>query len=432
MIEELSGGTIASKIQDESIELPKPHKLSFSVSYLNQHTGLNLSRKDILRILSNAEIKEIKKTSKADDFITLEIPTYRQDLKISEDIHEEVARLYGYEKINLTLPKRSIKPPRPNIDIESNKRIRTILKSMGANEVLTYNFVGEKLYKNCDLDIEKNYRIKNPISPELEYMRSTLIPSLIEKTVLNINKGHEEFALFEINKVHNRLETEKDNILPQEHRLLSLVFFKNISHNYYHAKYFLDTLLNQLKCSEVNYESINKINKDNLPNFIKIVLPSFDINKTAVISAMINKEKIYLGIIGEPNLLIKENFKLKQAGMFEINLDYLQRIIDLNREIINFSKFPKIQQDFCFVLDKDIPYIILEKTIKKALDERELNYTIKPLDIYQKEEENRQITLSITIQHKKKTLKEKDINSIRKLIEKKVLKETGGELKGEI
>jgi phenylalanyl-tRNA synthetase beta chain len=431
MLQELCEGITASEVQDEGIELPKPHKLSFSISYLNKHTGLNLPKKEILKILSNVEINEISQESNTDDFVTVEIPTYRQDLKISEDIHEEVARLYGYEKIDLTLPKRSIKPPRLNPDVECNKKIRTILKSIGANEVLTYNFVGEKLYKNCDLNLERNYRIKNPISPDLEYMRSTLLPSLLEKTILNINQGYEEFAIFEINKAHNKLDIEKDGILPKEHRLLTLVFYKDIPHNYYHTKYFLDILFKQLRCLEVNYESINKINKENLPNFIRIVLQSFDINKTAVVSAPLNKEKIYLGIIGEPNLQIKENFKLKQAGMFEINLDNLQRIIDSNNEIINFSKFPKIQQDFCFILDKDIPYIILEKTINKALEGRDLNYIIKPLDIYQTEEENRQITFNITIQHKNKTLKEKDINSIRKLIEKKVFKETGGKLKGE-
>ncbi len=432
MIQELAGGKIASKIQDENTKLPEPHKVTFSIDKLNKHTNLDLSKKQILEILSNVEIPEIE--TKGKDLVTLEIPTYRQDIKIPEDIHEEVTRLYGYKNIEFKLPKRNVSYKKTNPGVETATQTRNTLKAIGGNEVLTYNFVGYELYRNCDLNIEHNYRLTNPLSPELEFLRTTLLPSLLEKVNPNINNGYYKFSIFEINRVHNKLDLDKQekNRLPKEFRKLALVFTEDIPCPYYQAKYYLDKLLEELKTAPVEYKPIEKINNEIIPNNISIIQDMFDINRTAIITSQLDNQDIYLGIIGEPNLEVQENLKLKQpVGMFEIDLDNLQKIIALNTDIINFSKYPKIQQDMCFVLNKEVHYKVVEQTIEKALLERKLNYKIKPVDIYQKEEEKKQITIQINIQHKEKTLKEKDIQSIRDLVEKRVFKETKGTLKKE-
>jgi phenylalanyl-tRNA synthetase beta chain len=429
MISEICSGKIAGEIKDDYTELPKPHKLTFSISYLCKHTGLKLTKDEILKILSNVEIHDISETEDT-DLVTLEIPTYRQDLKIQEDIHEEVARLHGYNNIELTLPTREISATKTNASIRFDTKIRKALKEIGANEVLTYNFIGQKLYTDCDLNIENNYRLTNSLSPELEYMRSTLIPSLIEKVNININNGYEEFAIFEINKVHNKLDFDKKKQLPIEHKCLSFLITSDSKDIYYDTKFYLDNLLGILKIEEVNYESVNKVNNEIFPNYIKNILPFFDINRVAVVTSSIDNKKIYLGLVGEPNQDVLKNRKLtKPCGVFEINIANLRRISNIRRNFINFSKYPKIQQDLCFVLDKDIPYIMLQKNIEASLKGRDLNYLLKPVDIYEHSKEAKQITIRVVIQHKNKTLKEKDIASIRKLITQNAMKELKANLK---
>ncbi len=428
LLNELCGASIASPIQDEHIELIKPRKLTFSITRLNKHTGLELTKQEILTLLNNINIYEINTEEK--DLITLEIPTYRQDLRIPEDIHEEIARLHGYKNIPLTLPKRDISAARDNQDIEFKKQIRKIFTSMGTNEVLTYNFVGEELYTSCDLNLKNNYRIINPISPKLEYMRSSLIPSLLEKINPNINNGFEEFAIFEINKTHNKLDFNEKENLPIEKEMITLVLTKNVSEPYYHAKFYLDNLLKKLGVTKINYEKFSEVQKDDLPNQLQLTLPLFDIHKSAILTSTIDTRKIYIGIIGEPNLNVQNKLKFAQpTAIFELSMKNLQKISNNTREHINFSKYPKITQDLCFLLHPEIPYSLLLDTIEETLGKRELNYIITPVDIYQKEKQEKQITIRIVIQHKEKTLKEKDINSIRAIIEKNVGKYTKGKLK---
>jgi len=431
LLKDLSNGEVASNVQDHRVELPKPHKLTFSLSYFQMHTGLKLTQEEVLRILSNVEIKQIETTNDA-DLITLEIPTYRQDLKIPEDIHEEIARIYGYTKIKLTLPKRGIISTPSNSSIDFDEKVRTSLKSLGANEVLTYNFVGEKLYKDCDLDIKNNYRLINALSPELEYMRSSLIPSLLEKINPNINNGYSEFGLFEINKIHNKLDFSKEENLPVEHKVLTMIFTKNSSNIFYHIKYRLENFAKDLKSKKLDYEPIYSIKADTLPNHIKVILPIFDVNRAAFVSCTINNSKFYLGVIGEPNFEVQRKLKLTQpVGIFELDLEILKSLVNYKKDRINFSKYPKITQDLCFIVNENLSYKALEDQISKTLEKRNLNYVLKPVDIYQEKtkEKNKQITINILLEHKQKTLKEKDIKSIREIIEKDVKKQLDGTLK---
>jgi phenylalanyl-tRNA synthetase beta chain len=304
---------------------------------------------------------------------------------------------------------------------------------LGTNEVLTYNFVGKKLYTDCDLDIKNNYRLINALSPELEYMRSSLIPSLLEKINPNINNGYNEFGIFEINKIHNKLDFSKKENLPIEHKVLTMVLTKNTSNIFYHIKYYLEIFSKDLKSKKLDYEPIYSTKIDKLPNHIKIILPKFDVNRAALVSCTINENKFYLGIIGEPNFEVQRKLKLIQpVGIFELNLEILKTFTDYREDRINFSKYPKITQDLCFIVNENVSYEALERQISKTLEKRNLNYILRPVDIYQEkaEEKNKQVTIKILLQHKEKTLKEKDIKSIREIIEKDVKKQLGGVLKG--
>lgn len=429
MVKELAEGKVSSHIQDIHQELPTTRLLTFSVSRLNRHTGLSLTKDEMLSILKNIEIIAEKQD---DDLVTLRIPSFRQDLKIPEDIHEEVSRLNGYSKIPLSLPQRSIKPVDNNSALTLNKRIRVSLKNVGANELLTYNFVGAKLYEKAEIRLDNAYHLINALSPDLEYMRPSLIPSLLEKATINIQNGYKEFAIYEINKAHNRLDIDTVENLPIEHIMLTMVHTSEgdqyAGSPYYQIKFLIQSLLKDLKIKDIKYEGLSNIEEEKLPNWIKLDVSSFDINRTAVLII----EDTIIGIVGETKSSVKKSFKLPEyTSMAEINLDNLLPYINMDKSYTEYSKYPKIQQDFCFIVSKNIGYESLFETVSKSLTSDELNIKIMPVDIYQQKEnpDQKQITLRVILQDKEKTLKEKDIEYWRKKIEKAAESQLGAKLK---
>ena len=109
------------------------------------------------------------------------------DIALKEDIVEEIGRLYGYQKIESILPARSSKPAPKDAMREFKQSLRDTLASYGANEVVTYSFVHGDLLKNTGTDPDKwAYHVRNALSPDLQYYRTSLTPSLLSRVHANI------------------------------------------------------------------------------------------------------------------------------------------------------------------------------------------------------------------------------------------------------
>ena len=210
------GGVQASEVFDEKLNMFWG-ELSVSVSqgFIQSRLGLDqkpnlLTYDEILRLLHNVEMKAeesgtpVVDNSKAILKLCLKVtvPFWRTDIELPEDIVEEVGRLYGFDKLPRELPRRSIKPSPKNPRRELKNAVRQSLSRAGANEILTYSFVHERILKNAEQDVTQAYKLSNALSPDLQYYRLTVLPSLLDKVYTNIKSGHNEFALFEISKGH--------------------------------------------------------------------------------------------------------------------------------------------------------------------------------------------------------------------------------------
>ena len=122
------------------------------------------------------------------------------------------------------MPERSIKPAPKNERRELKQRIRQSLSRAGANEVLTYSFVHERVLKNSEQDPSRAYRLSNALSPDLQYYRISILPSLLDKVHANIKSGHNEFVLFEIGKIHDKKLGFNDENLPIEKTFIDGVY----------------------------------------------------------------------------------------------------------------------------------------------------------------------------------------------------------------
>ncbi len=420
LIAELAGGEIVSAIIDDYSDPLTSHVLDVNTNEIRQNLGVDISDEEIVDILERLGI-EVRE--EVNDLLVLTIPTFRHDLQIPEDIYEEVARIYGYDKVVPTLPARTITPTPANRSRDRRLKIKQTLKEYGGNELYTYSFVGKNLYEGLGLSVANCYKLKNPISPDLGYMRPLIVPSLLEKVPQNV-RIKPDLAFFEIDLVDpcekNKL---KKGELPLEFWHLGLVH----SMSYYDAKLYLDSLLAVLGVKDYSLLSLEKHTPADIPAWVKFSEGLYNPGRYALISV----DKKIVGVIGQIGHNGVESLELPhEISAFELNLSELEPFISEMHDYREPSKFPAVTHDLCFIVNSDVLYQSLYDAVKSSDKEGSIVRNIVCKDIYQdpKKPEERKITLSITMQSNEKTLSDKDIDQVRNAIVKSAKEDVGAEL----
>ena len=219
---------------------PKTIKLEFD--YVEQLLGVKIPKKEIISILENLGFKTKEKT----EFLEVEIPTFRLDLSIPEDLIEEIGRIFGYCNIKPVFPLAVLTPPKRNIDCFWQKKVKNILKETGFTEVYNYSFINEKDAKIFNWQQKTLIELENPLSAEQKYLRPCLIPNLL-KNIQKNQKRFNEIKIFELGKVFRTgLKTGVE-----EKRMLTGILTGN--NMFYETKGVVDLLLNKLGISNVWY-----------------------------------------------------------------------------------------------------------------------------------------------------------------------------------
>ncbi len=419
LVKELSGGSLASEIVDiYPLPLDK-RSLSFSLNSLNKHLGTELSKETIETILSNMEYKV---DTKKKEYIKVQIPYWRMDIDIKEDIFEDIGRIYGYNNIQISLPTRNIQPSGTNELYNLKRKIREILSNSGANEIDTYSFTNIETLKKCNQDPELAFRVKNALAPELSLMRTSLVSSLLTKTEENIQRGFNKFVLFEMNISHQKNLTDGAG-LPLESWYLSTVIVDSTNTSntspFYLAKRYLSKILDTIHIEDIQYVLVSESSEKDLPSSIKNLIYSFEPNR----AALITYRKQVLGVIGEFSTLVKNNFKLPEySAGFEIDLNSLLEIKSKIKIYQEVPKYPSSIKDLCVEVDKKVKYIELETEIQKIVNKENLWGEVTCIDIYLKNRDDfkKRITFRLNLKNFDKTLESKDIVEIIKKIERKL------------
>ncbi|MCL2280722.1 phenylalanine--tRNA ligase subunit beta [Candidatus Saccharibacteria bacterium] len=369
---------------------PKPVKtvvVQITTEQVNNLLGSEFTMDDIIMTLENVGFK-----AKLDgDVINVTAPWWRTDIHIPEDIIEEIGRLNGFDDIPAVLPTRVFAPPTPDNLGDLKSKIRQILGEDLANEVLTYSFVSERLLTNVGQDPKNSYKIINSISPELQYVRQQLTPSLLEKVYDNQKDGFSDLVLFEMNQVYLKDQGLTNEKVPKQFDNLALV----VTGDYYQAKTLLDRLSDKLK---LNFE-------------YKIVKPTRDENYfEPKRSAGIWLGDTQIGIIGEIKSSVKKLIKLDgEISAFELTLTPLVETVD-KVAMQKQSQFPKVNRDMTFAVGEDIEYAKLENLIRESLIEQKLWFQLSPVSIFQKEGSKfKNISFKLTFADYEKTLTSDEI-----------------------
>ena len=424
IIEKLTGGEIASTLIDSYPVPQKEINITIDTEKLRERVFADITNEEIIRILKNLEYENVEIKDK---YITVTVPSFRLDIEIEEDIYEDVVRMYGYEKIDPLLPQKSLKATlKPKI-LSLKENIRTTLSNYGANELISYSFTSQEFLYLVHQDVNNSFKIKNPLSKDLEFMRPSIILSLLEKAKLNTQQGVETFSIFEMGISHQKdvLDSEK---LPKEEWKLAFLFTDSTNqiegNPFFQSKRYLEKLLRKLSVKNLEYTLLADVDYENIPKWIKVMITTFNPNSSAIISAKVGDSKIDLGILGEIDSGIKGSLSLNNfTSGFEINLEDILKIQEGSSYNLSESKYPYITQDISFSVPNKITYKELFNKVSKTLEIRDLRSEIECIDIYQeKDSDIKKITLRISISNITKTLSEKDMKEIRKKIAKSVSK----------
>ena len=344
-------------------EYPKPEKditVLIDADEINNLLGTNYSDELIVTTLENVGFVVKNKRSRFE----ILVPKWRTDIHIKEDIIEEVGRLLGYDNIVPTLPMHRTANVNKMFNLKTE--IRNIMKSFGANELLTYSFVSERLLKKAGLNPDNSFKIVNSISPDLQLVRQSIVPSLLEKAYVNQKIPFDKFAIFEINKVYQKEWGMNDEGVPVEKMQMGFVVAerKTAGTAYYKAKFFAEKLLEKLNIS-VEFLPIKGKLAWSLP---------FE-NKRA---AEICVGDRCIGVVGEFKNSVRHNFKLEEylAG-FELDVDALLELASIKP----VHKTYEIKDRMDKTITTKKPYAEVLKELQTEYKDAE----ITPVGIYQPE-----------------------------------------------
>lgn len=366
--EMLSEGYRIAAVADEYPVKPEKIVVKVSVAEINGLLGTEYDTEKITQTLTNVgfEVKEEGASGVAEKegvILVVTVPAWRTDIHIKEDIIEEVGRLNGYDNIVPTLPLHATAERNPEFQLK--QEIRELYSKFGANELLTYSFVSGRLLEKARQDAENSYKIVNSISPELEYVRQSIVPSLLEKAYMNEKLPVEKMAMFEMNKVYQKVWGVNEEQVPAEQTHLGLVIAerKNLGTAYYKAKKYIDGLMNYL----------------NLP--VKYVPLATDMAEAKMLepkrSAEIRSVETdeLIGVIGELKNSVKYEYKLgNYTAAAEIDLE---KLMELRRERgeIKIGQVKTLDE----TVETDMTYA---ETLKKIMDKYP-EAEVEPLSIYQ-------------------------------------------------
>lgn len=423
LIEKLNCGKVACTEIKVAEQYPDLHKIKYTAQGINKLIGVDLSIEHINQILSKLEL-EIESAEESAVY-SATIPYFRDDLKLEADLAEEVARIYGYDKIESrfskgntpTLGGRSV----TQLDIQ---KIRRVLEACGAYEAYTYSFVSPTDVVRLGLDSEhalsQQLTILNPLGEEYSKMRTTMLPSLLRVVEYNLAHGNSKGVLYELGKTYHPLNIlpdygltadYHDQHLPDEREHITVVLFdqnlKESSQGYFELKGIMEELFRHLGIAEFK---VARIDQD---------YPHYHPGQTA--SVYLPDYTDPIGLVGTIHPRLAKEFGVTpNTYIFDLEV---KPLLQAKREKIIFRplpKYPAITRDLAFVM----PRKDLVSEIKAEITDLAgtLLESINIFDVYQGKgiaEDKKSVAFSLVFRAAERTLSDQEINPImQKIIDK--------------
>ena len=379
-----------------------------STSKVNGLLGTNISTLEIEEIFNSLKFEF---TLNGEQF-NVKVPTYRNDITMTADLIEEVARIYGYDKIPSTLPEMSMTVGKRS-DVQAKKHmIRNLLKDQGLHETLTYSLTSPTLVEDFNIfHTNETIKLAMPLGEERSVTRKSIISSLLQ--VINYNQSHniKDVNVFELSTTYSK-NTELQNLAIACCGEYNGLAFKQISYkaDYYLMKGFVETIFKNLGVEESRYKLVRVDQNDT----------NYHPGRSAYI--MIGKEIV--GVIGNIHPLMEKKYNVKDVYVVELNLTTLLNLKTSKVKFVDIPVYPSVSRDIALVMDKDVAtYDVCRKIIQAS---KQLVKETKIFDVYEGEHigaNKKSVAINLIFQDSKGTLQENTINAVMEKILESVSKE---------
>ena len=435
LIAELAGGTICKGVVDvypsvqpmTQIQL-RPERVNFilgteieaaEMKEILEHLGFDVeaSRPGSPSVTRKGEIAPTEEKG----VFQVAVPTFRSDITREIDLIEEIARVYGYDNIPTTLPKGDIPVPAPDPKVEVRRRVKHFLLAAGMMEAINYSFCNPNCFDKIRFTTNDPRRdalkLRNPLSPEMSVLRTTLIPSLFENAQHNRNHQIDTIALFEIGSVfiRNGEHKEPERITGILAGQIGDGVYSNPYRepDFYDIKGLVEGVLEV--CGIVDY------------TLQKTDAPTFHPGRNAEVLLADTR----IGIFGQVHPDVCKNYDLlDETYLFEFDLEVLVDATIFAKRFEPISVYPKVERDLAIVVDKavlsDTPTELIYKTGGELVE------SVRLFDVYEGEqvpEGKKSLAYAIIYHSATETLTDKAVNALHDKIVKRLNTELGAELR---
>lgn len=407
LIKEIAGGEISSDCIDIYPSEIKPAEVFLDINNFNKLSGLSLSKDDIKKILINSGIIV---SGQSETGITVYIPTAKNDVKRQADLAEEILRIYGFEhipvpeKINLSLSNS-----KNEIITGVQKKVSSFLTANGFFEILNNSLSSSAYNSGCNSEISSNeIKILNPLSNELDVLRTSLLFSSLKTLQYNINRKSTDLKLFEFGKVY--IYAGK---FSEENHLSITVSGNRHNENWQKQNkpvsfYFLKSVIENVVSCFAKIEN-HLIHYDNTDDTIFSLALDVSYNHKSI------------GKAGMIKRAVTQHFDIQEETFYaELNVDALMKLENYSAlKVIEIPKFPEVRRDVSMIVNAETKYIDIRNIAFQV--EKKLLRSVNIFDVYEGDSigpGKKSYALSFILRDDEKTLEDKQIDSVmNKLIQ---------------
>jgi len=461
LILELAGGTAASGLADAYPRPQEHRRILLRDERVQQVLGATYPAEVTTDILGRLGY-EVTPAGGRDFWV--DVPFFRTDVSLPDDIIEDLARIEGYDNLPTTMLRGA--PPEPTINEERRWEdvAREVLVGAGYSEVICYSLTsaerlqrlvpaesaleavtpdgdesGEKRQYLAEavarlLNVSSGFvKLVNPLSPETDTMRTSAAPSLLETLATNLRHEDRDVNLFELGRIYTYRGPEA---LPEERRVLTLAtgayrsgwaWGSRQEQDFFSLKGAVDAVLERMGIRHVRY--------------LPVVHPTFHPGRAAVVVAYsdgngadekktANEAKV-LGIMGEVSLATRQAFDIdERAYLAALDFGQLLALASADRIYQPLARYPAVIQDLAIVLDRSVSHAQVEETIRRA--GRPLLRDVRLFDVYEGAPipaNQRSLAYHIVYQSSERTLTDAEVKAVHGKIERALAEKLGAKLR---
>ncbi len=420
LMEEIAGGKVSKRVD----VYPRPRKAkSINVRYekVNKILGASIADGEMVDIARRLGLNVSRDSS---SFIVTP-PSFRTDLQREIDVIEEIARLYGYEKIPVAIPRVPITKEAGDTLHRHVSTISEFFRFAGFTEAINYSFMDLRMLDVLNIgsgDLRRGTVIlRNPLNEAESHLRTMLIPSLIQNLVYNVSMGSRDVRLFEISRVF----ISKGEALPDELHHVGALYvrekapslWKEEVPDFYVVKGVIEALMNELKVD--NYA---------FPRSSEPFLHPGKSCDITVADRMIG----FIGVL-HPDVIGKLDLKLTKPEILviEINLEELLPLVSEKAKYVSIPKYPHIDRDIALIVDEAIPASAIIDQMRAYPSD--LIEGVSIFDFYKGKnipEGKKSLAFTLRYRAKDRTLTDSEIESLHDSLVKYITGKTGGIVRG--